>query len=279
VLWGTTGTAQGLAPPGATPAALGALRLLIGAAALAALAILHGGLRGGGRLRPYPTLLAAAGVAAYQLCFFGGLARTGVAVGTLVAIGSSPLFAGVLGWLAGGGRPGGRWLLSTALAILGIGLLAVAGGRLEVAPAGVGLALGAGFSYAVYALASKHALPGRQPDRVMAAIFGLGALGLLPLLVGEELDWLTRPAGWAVILHLGIVTVAVAYALFARGLSRIPAASAVTLSLAEPLTAACLGVFLLGERLAPAAWAGMALLLSGLALLALNPRPPLRSNR
>jgi drug/metabolite transporter, DME family len=45
------------------------------------------------------------------------------------------------------------------------------------------------------------------------------------------------------------------------------------MSLAEPLTAATLGVLVLGERLTPAGLAGAALLVAGLLLLAAAPAP------
>ncbi|MFJ5624282.1 EamA family transporter [Peribacillus loiseleuriae] len=47
----------------------------------------------------------------------------------------------------------------------------------------------------------------------------------------------------AVSLHLGIITTEIAYFLFTKGLIHFPSSTAGTLSLAEPLTAALLGVF------------------------------------
>ncbi len=41
VLWGTTGTAQAFAPAGATPLAIGAIRLLVGGTALLILALVR----------------------------------------------------------------------------------------------------------------------------------------------------------------------------------------------------------------------------------------------
>jgi DME family drug/metabolite transporter len=73
-----------------------------------------------------------------------------------------------------------------------------------------------------------------------------------------------------VALHLGVVTVGFAYLLFAIGLSAVPVATAATLTLAEPLTAGLLGIFVLGERLTLPAFAGIALLLAGLLILALQ---------
>jgi DME family drug/metabolite transporter len=56
-------------------------------------------------------------------------------------------------------------------------------------------------------------------------------------------------------------------------LQRVPVATAVSLSLAEPLTAALLGLFVLGERLTPAIAMGMSLIFAGLALLTWHRRP------
>ena len=67
------------------------------------------------------------------------------------------------------------------------------------------------------------------------------------------------------------VPTAIAYVLFARGLRTIPAGETATLTLAEPLTAAALGVIVLGERPSAAAAVGAALVLAGLVLVAVRP--------
>ena len=95
ILFGTTGTAQALLADGRSPLAIGAGRIVVGGIVLAALAAVAGGWRPGGadRSRTWPmgwVLLAGAGVAIYQLAFFSALTMTGVAVGTVVAIGSGP---------------------------------------------------------------------------------------------------------------------------------------------------------------------------------------------
>lgn len=271
VLWGTTGTSQALAPAGASPMTIGALRLAAGGLTLLAVALVRGGLRGGGRWPLVATLCAGGFVAAYQLTFFAAVKATGVAVGTMVAIGSSPMLAGVLAFFFRGERPGRRWAAATVLAIAGCTLLVMAGGGgISVNPLGVLLALGAGASYAAYTLAIKTLLNGRSPDAVMAVVFCLGALILSPLLLGADVSWLAEPRGALVIVHLGVIATAVAYLLFARGLETVPVASAVTLTLAEPLTAAILGVVVVGERLTPTALCGIALLFGGLALLAVG---------
>ncbi len=71
--------------------------------------------------------------------------------------------------------------------------------------------------------------------------------------------------------HRRQVVRAPAYLLFARGLTRVPAATAGTLSLAEPLTAAALGIVVLAERPSTSALGGALLLVIGLALTAVVP--------
>lgn len=271
VLWGTTGTAQALAqalaPAGAPPLAVGAARLAIGGGVLLLWAWGRGRLADGRAWHKRPLLLSALAVAAYQPFFFGGVARTGVAVGTMVAIGSAPVIAGLWQWAVWGVRPSARWLAATVCAVAGCGLLALSGGEVAVDAGGMLLALGAGGSYALFALMTKELLRDHAPETVTAVVFSLGALLLLPLLFFVDISWLARPSGLTAALWLGVIATALAYLLYTRGLAHTPVATAVTLSLAEPLTAALLGIFLLGESVTGLTLAGMVLIFSGLVLL------------
>jgi DME family drug/metabolite transporter len=276
VLWGTTGTAQAFAPAGATPLGVGAVRLLVGGTALLLLALVRRQLSPRGW--PWlPTLTVVAGIALYQVCFFAAVARTGVAVGTVVAIGSAPMLAGFLGLVLLGERPTRRWLLATLLAVGGCTLLVAAGSDLQsdlhLDAIGVLLALGAGAAYALYTIASRELLRVQPPDAVTAVAFFGGALILLPLLFFVDLAWLAEPQGIAVALHLGLITTALAYILYIRALVTVPTATAVTLALMEPLTAAALGVLVLGERLTVPAIVGILLLLAGLLILTIRSHP------
>lgn len=274
VLWGTTGTAQAFAPEGASPAAVGAVRIALGGLALLAVAARRGELRFG---RTWPLLVtgvAAVGIAGYQPLFFGGVSRTGVAVGTIAAIGSAPVWAGILGWVFRGERPGMRWVLATVLAVAGCALLVGAGAGIGVDPFGVLLALGAGLCYATFATASKNLLDSLPQAAVVAVTFSLGAVLLSPVLLFTDTTWLAEPRGLGVALELGLLATAVAYLLFAHGLRRVPVANAATLSLAEPLTAGLLGVVVLGEWLEPAGVAGAGLLMLGLVLVSVRGKAP-----
>jgi len=276
VCFGTTGTAQALGPDGIDPAALGAARVLVGGALLAAVALLIRRATSGPRWARGPVLAGAVGVAVYQVSFFAAVADTGVAVGTIVALGSAPTLAGALEWAVEGRRPERRWAAATALACSGVALLALVGaGEAGVEPLGVALAIAAGGSYATYTLSAKRLLvDGHEPEAVMAACFGLGAVALLPVLALAGGAELVTPGGLALVAFLGVIPTAVAYVLFARGLQKITASETATLTLAEPVTAALLGVAVVGERLPAGGAVGAALVLSGLLALAIRaPRP------
>lgn len=265
--WGTTGTAQAFAPPGAHPLAIGAVRLAIGGGALVLLAAWRGLLR---QRQDWPvgtTLIAAASMALYQLCFFTGVARTGVAIGTMVAIGSAPILAGALGLWLRQERPTRRWYGATVLAIAGCSILGLATGDIQSEATGILLTLGAGFAYALYAVTSKGMLERQHPDAVVGVVFVLGAVMLAPLLFFVDLRWLATTRGVAVAVELGLVATAAAYTLYVRGLRYIPVATAVTLSLGEPLVAMLLAVVLLDEQLTTPSWVGSLLIFLGLLWL------------
>ncbi|WP_445148287.1 DMT family transporter [Baekduia sp. Peel2402] len=277
--FGTTGTAQALGLD-ASSVTVGAVRIAVGAllllAAEWAVKRRRAGRGGeGSEVRRLawplrPLAVGALGVATYQLCFFAAVKDTGVAVGTVVALGSAPALAGLGGWLLDRRVPDRAWAIATALACAGVATLALGGGGAsDVSVVGVALAVGAGASYAAFTLASKRLLDqGHQVEPVMARLFGFGALLLSPILVLGDVTWLTSAGGAAMALWLGAVPTAIAYILFASGLRHLPANEVATLTLAEPVTAALLGAVVLGERPGPTALVGIVMILAGLAVLA-----------
>lgn len=268
VLFGTTGTAQALGPVGSSPVTVGAVRIVVGGAALGCLALTAP--RSIGRLSPALVLLAGAAVALYQLTFFEAVHRAGVAVGAVVAIGSGPVVAGLLERVLGAPWPGRRWLVATALAVGGVAALALgrAGGA-SASAWGILLALASGTAYASYTVVAKHLLErGAAPVRVMGAAFGTAALMLLPVLLAGNTAWLYHTRGVELALYLALGPTVLAYVLFARGLRRLTAAETTTIVLAEPVTATLLAVAVLHQGLGIAGAAGIGLVLGGILVLA-----------
>ena len=273
VLWGTTGTSQTFMPQTIHPLAVGASRLAIGGFTLFIILLVMRKID----FRNWPwkaTIYAAVSMAVFQYLFFSSVRLTGVAIGTVVTIGSAPVFSGLIEWVIVKHRPTRVWLSATVLAIAGCSLLFLNEEGVVVDPLGIAMSLGAGFLFAVYALVNKDVLDRVPTVPAVAVIFSLSALMLLPFLFLFETEGLFTGRGITVVLYLGIVATSVAYILFSAGLKRIPSSSAVTLSLAEPLTAALLSVIVVGERHDITSWVGITMLLGGILVLTLSGRKP-----
>lgn len=276
VLWGTTGTAATFAPR-VGPLAIGAAAMGLGGL-LQALAAARAIRRQLGPLRAQAALVAvgAAAVALYPLAFYSSMRLAGVATGTVVSIGSAPLASALIERAAGGPRLTARWKTAAALGLGGTILLCAAqaaGGGTKAAGAGatvagVVLGLAAGGTYALYSWTAHRVMRGGVSARAaMGAVFGLGGLALVPVLVVTGAPLLAAPAAAGVGAYLAVVPMFAGYLLFGQGLARVAASTATALSLLEPAVAAVLAVAVVGERLPAPGWAGLACVAACLAVL------------
>ncbi len=272
VLFGTTGTVLVNAPDSADSYSVGAVRLLIGSVSLMAVAS-YGGR--GALLEPWRrssvllTTLGAVGVAVFQLGYFLAVERTGVAVGTVVTIGSGPVLSGVISAVVHRRAPSRRWLLGTVISIVGVALLGLAGRAAAADSVGIAVAVCAGLGWAFFASVGKHQIDrGIHSTASMAAMFTGGGVLLSPVLLAHSPAWVLTGSGALVALYLGVVTVGVAYTLYGLALRHLSAPTVITLTLLEPVTAATLGAVVVHEGIGPAGWAGISLVLAGLVLTA-----------
>lgn len=217
-------------------------------------------------------------MAAYQVCYFRAVTLSGVAVTALLAICSAPLLIAVLAALFLRERLTAMARMSLAIAVAGTVLLVVGprdlghlSGRFGF---GALLALGAGVSYAVFAVAAKGVLSRVAPLPVAAITFTLAAVFLAPALLAERAPLASLEEAWPWLLYLGVGPTAAAYILFTAGLRRVPATAAGIVGLLEPLTATLLGVVFFGESLGVLGAVGAILLLVSFGLLAANTRAP-----
>ena len=100
---------------------------------------------------------------------------------------------------------------------------------------------------------------------VAAAVLVPGGLLVTPMR-GEALTT-TDTRSWLLIVYLGVVTMAVAYALLFSGLRSTPSGAAVVATLLEPVTAVLIAVMFLHERLTPTGLVGCVLILAAIASL------------
>ncbi|MER2153718.1 MAG: EamA family transporter [Solibacillus sp.] len=266
MLWGTVGTTQTFLSEGISSFAVAGVRSGIGGGVLLLAVLLMRKIS----FRNWSwkwTILAAIAIALFQSLFFTSVRFTGVAVGTVVTIGSAPVFAGFIEWIFWKVRPTLVWLIATVLAIVGCLLLFMNQGETAINPLGIGLALAAGSMFALYTNVSKQLMKREETLPAVAMTFSICALFLLPLAAKDGFGWLTEGVNIWPILFMALAATSLAYILFLGGLKKISSSAAVTLSLAEPLTAALLGVFLVGEHLTFVAWLGVSLLLGGIVVL------------
>lgn len=279
-LWGTIGTAQELGAPTAAPASVAAVRSL-GGGVLLLLVLLAVGrwprIRAAVTGAPWAVAGAAVSITVFQLGYLTGVRAVGVALGTLIAIGSAPAWAGLFAVLTGR-RPGLRWVLATVATVAGAAVLLVDGGAGEAGQdpgtAGIAAGLVAGAAYGAYTTVSVRLLTAGAdgPSAVVLTFTGSGLL-LLPVLVVGDPSWVATPAGLLTTAWLTIGTTALGYVLFARGLAALDAPTVTTLTLAEPLAATVLAVAVVGERLTPTGWLGAGLLIVGLAVIGVRRGP------
>ncbi|GAA2878900.1 EamA family transporter [Streptosporangium fragile] len=274
--WGTGGAAAALLhrAGGLGPVAACFWRFAIGAAAL----LLTARLLGRGRARPFTAgpvtgRTAATGVAmaVSQAAYFASVSASGLAVATVVTIGAAPVLVTAGARLLLGEQPGAAGLGAVAVALTGLTMLTLGDGPAAFSAAGIGWALLSAATYAGVTLLNR-ASTGEPYGTAMGA-FAVGGICLLPVALAQGL----LPAGdlltsYAIIVYLGTVPTALAYGIFFAGLTAVRATTASVIALVEPVGAAAIGVFLLGERLTPSAVAGAVLLLGAVVLLALKER-------
>lgn len=206
-----------------------------------------------------------------QFCFFSAIDLAGVALGTTFFIGSYPVFAGLLAFLIRKENPGRKWVASTGLAIVGGVMMILGNVVVDGDPLGVLAAMGAAFSFALFAVISKDLLAVHSGISVIGMTSAIGVVCLSPLLFVYDLTWVVQDAEVVVplALYLGVVTSIFPLLLFARGITLVQVATAATLNLVEPMTATLLGVVILNEQLALQSWLGMLLLVIGVLWLSL----------
>jgi len=267
ICFATTGTSRALGPDSATSLGVAAVRFILGAIALFAVTALI--------RKPHVTtvspplciwIIAGFGQAVYGATFFAAVHETGVAVGTVVALGSAPILTGILSAVLFRSLPTRTWMLATAVAISGMSLIVLSGNDTNVSVTGIMYALGAGLGYALFALASKRIVEaGVSSDVAMSRVFGIAAVMLAPTLLFVDTDWIFTTGGISLGLWLGIVTVALAYWAYASGLKNLEPRETTMITLAEPVVATVLGALVLDERPAVLAWFGMIMVIAALA--------------
>ncbi|MGW0535737.1 EamA family transporter [Streptomyces sp. NPDC003032] len=202
----------------------------------------------------------------FPLLFFGAYRLPGGVASTISAV--MPLLVAGFGIGVLKVRPTRRTLAAGLVGVVGVGLLVLRGSA-AIDATGIIAMLAATTLMALAVVLSKRW--GRPEGVSLLALTGwqltAGGLVLAPIaLTAEGLpDHFTGDnlAGYA---YLGIIGTAIAYALWFRGIERLPASSVSFLGLTNPVVATLAGLLLLGQTLTAWQVGGLALVLTSVLL-------------
>lgn len=289
-MWGSGGIAGAFAARYSALSwpAISSARLLLAGLLMLVLTAITGDLRRVPLTRESVRRIVATGVATavYATAYFQSLPLVGVAVATVVSLGSAPVAVAVYAAIRHRQLPGRSTVLALLAALTGLVLVSN-----PSAPAadhrwfglGLGLALLSGLAFAASTVVNQRVVPGLNPRTIIATSLTLAGLVSAPLgiLTGADFTTVTAPA-WAAIGFLVIFQTVIAYLAYFGGLQAgLPATTAVIVLLIEPLTATLLAVLILHEQLTVPVLLGMVLLMLAVVLVrpARRSRAPGRRNR
>lgn len=192
-------------------------------------------------------------------CWFQAISLMGAALPTVISVCCAPVFVALIATLRGYERMDARLLIGLALALLGTALLVApqAGGHRPMGPwAGVAWSLGAAVMHALVVLGNAR-MP-RTVSPLAASAWGMSAAALCAAAVAlaQGLTWPQGGWQWLGAGYTGVVTTALAYVAFAWGARRLGPTASVVGTLVEPLVAALLAAWLLGEAMGATQVAG-----------------------
>ncbi|MFI1444839.1 DMT family transporter [Streptomyces fructofermentans] len=213
------------------------------------------------------------GLAVFQTAYFAAVGSTGLAVATVVTLGSGPVLIALGARLTMGERLGRGGRAAVVGALAGLVVLVLGGGGVTVRPAGVGLALVSAAGYSAMTVLTRRwgRSGGTDASATTVGAFAVTAVCLLPFALVEGLVPHTDdPVRVAVLVaFVAAVPTALAYALYFAGAAVVRSATVSVVMLLEPVSAALLAVTLLGEHLTAATVVGTSLMLGSVAGLAL----------
>jgi len=181
-----------------------------------------------------------------------------------------------------GDHPTSRQIAGMAVAFAGLALIAFTIGG-DLRPAALGLALGAAFSWSVGNVLVKRA----HKTPIFALLAWCSLVPPLPsLAISAAVDkvpiWTALAhASWPSLLavvYLGSLTTNFGFAAWGYLLQRYKAGTVAPFALLAPCTGILSSAWLFGEVFPPARYAGMALILAGLAVILLpGAKPPVQT--
>lgn len=233
------------------------------------------------RVRPrredIPLLIASGltGYFLYQMGFVLGLERTS-ALASAILISTHPIFSVLVMRVVRRERPTRNEMLGIAVAFLGVAVFLRFWSAFGAARPGDLFSLGAAAAFGAYGVINQP-LTRRYPSRELMA-YGLLIGGVLIALVAipdmAAQDWTSiGGAAWAIVVYAIVGPVYLAYILWNWAIRRRGIPRTVVYGFLVPILGGALAVVALDEPLRPEQVVGALLVVAGLVLTRLSPRP------
>jgi drug/metabolite transporter (DMT)-like permease len=244
------------------------VRFSMAAAALLAVAVARGALRGLSRRAVLVALaMGAVGYATQSGLFFSALERMDASLLALILY-TYPVLVCVGAIALGRERASARRVGALLAASAGAALVLAGAASGSFDALGAAMGFGAALAYTAYILVGDRVVSG-VPLLALAALVCTGAAGtfLVAALVrgGPELGF--AAAGWGWIGAIALVSTVGAILTFFAGLARVGPSAAAILSVFEPVVTVALAAAAFGESLAPVQFAGGALVLAAVVVM------------
>jgi drug/metabolite transporter (DMT)-like permease len=215
-------------------------------------------------------LMALTGITFNQICYIGGLARTSVThTGLIQAIG--PVMVLLLSASIGTEMLTYRKAFGMTVSFAGVALL-----LLERPAQGSGanwlgdlIVIAAGGFFALYTILMKDVANFYDSLTLNMLVFGLGTIFLVPFCVTSvaEIQWNRVPTyAWWGLAYMVLFGSFLAYLIYAFALEKLSASSVAVFAYLQPLMAALMGIWLLGEKISISVVIGGIVILIGVHL-------------
>jgi len=228
------------------------------------------GLRLSGRQWLVLTSVAFNGITLNQICFINGLAWTSVAhTGLVVALG--PVMVLALSCLLRLEPLTAPKFLGMLISFGGVAILTLGGAEKGSTAHWQGdlIVLAGSASFAYYTIQVKGIAQQYDALTLNTLIFAMGSLLMIPFALRSVLNirWAKLTFGaWGGLAFMVVLGTVVAYLIYAFALTELSASRVAAFAYLQPVVAALLGAWLLGERITLGVVAGGALILLGVYL-------------
>ena len=270
IFWGTSGLfVSALAPKGFTSLQMTATRGVVSLICFAVYALIFN--RRLFRLRPSEIVLfMGSGLTLFgtAFCYYSSMQMTSVAT-AVVLMYTAPIFVTVFSVVFLGEKM--TYLKAVAISMMVIGCCLVSGiiGGLKFDPLGILVGFLSGISYSAYNVLTKIEMK-RGSEPVSAAMYNFVFMAIVPLTLCEPLKLVSNIDSSCTVLlmiGIGVVTTVLPYLFYTMAMRDLPAGTATSLGVVEPLAATVFGMIFLSQIPDVFGFCGIALIVIAVFLL------------